>query len=350
MFSFPLQREIAGLKGLLSRGAYGAGVFTAPSWMPALFNQGQSSSALSQNVGRIPGMTANPQTDVGRRLGSWLGNQAQYIGGQLASGHIPYTKPNAQQTGMYGRYVPGSQQQSFEGSAGSQGSQGSPAAERAYQAEKSRVAQLTAQDPELQRYESARLKAVAPGATPETIQSAEDIGMQMWAKANPTLAAKVKPGQAGYDAIQNQLNAGQMGAPMELGAFAGSQPTGLLFNPSSPLGAPPQTGGTDYTQVVPATIPGAQGVMGSYFNNQQQAKMFSRFQQAAPAQTGMNPGLAPGSPYAQAAAAAGGASYAGAAGLQPMGASLAQDANAFASEKARLQAEEFKKRALSMQQ
>ncbi len=54
------------------------------------------------------------------------------------------------------------------------------AAERAYQSEASRVAQLTAQDPELQRYEAARQKAVAPGATAEQVQSAEDIGMQMW--------------------------------------------------------------------------------------------------------------------------------------------------------------------------
>lgn len=56
----------------------------------------------------------------------------------------------------------------------------SPAADRAYEAEKSRVAQLTAQDPELQRYEAARKLAVAPGATPEQVQSAEDIGMQIW--------------------------------------------------------------------------------------------------------------------------------------------------------------------------
>ncbi len=54
------------------------------------------------------------------------------------------------------------------------------AAERAYQSEASRVAQLTAQDPELQRYEAARQKAVAPGATPETVQAAEDVGMQIW--------------------------------------------------------------------------------------------------------------------------------------------------------------------------
>lgn len=56
----------------------------------------------------------------------------------------------------------------------------SPAADRAYRQEFSRVAQLTAQDPELQRYEAARLKAVAPGATPEQVQSAENIGMQIW--------------------------------------------------------------------------------------------------------------------------------------------------------------------------
>lgn len=56
----------------------------------------------------------------------------------------------------------------------------SPAVERAYLTEKSRVEQLAAQNPELQRYETARQAAVAPGATPEQVQSAEDIGMQIW--------------------------------------------------------------------------------------------------------------------------------------------------------------------------
>ena len=233
-------------------------------------------------------------------------------------------------------------------------SSSSPAADRAYQQEASRVAQLTAQDPELQRYEKARQDAVAKGATPETVQSAEDIGMQIWAaKYGPgsknDLASKVKPGQAGYEAIQSQLGAGQMGSPMELGAFANAQPTDLLFNPSSPLGAPPRTGPTDYTQVVPAALGGTLGIGGSYFNSPQQAQLFSRFQQAAPAQTGMNPGLAPGSPYAE-AAAAGGASYAGATGIQPVGSSLTQGADSFASQKAQQQAEEFKKRLLSVQQ
>ena len=36
--------------------------------------------------------------------------------------------------------------------------------------------------------------------------ASEDDRMAAWAKANPTLAAKVKPGQAGYDSIQKYLN------------------------------------------------------------------------------------------------------------------------------------------------
>jgi hypothetical protein len=72
----------------------------------------------------------------------------------------------------------GAAAEAFRPGAGFPGQQG--AAERAYQQEKSRIAQQTAQDPELQRYEAARLKAVAPGATAEQVQSAEDIGMQIW--------------------------------------------------------------------------------------------------------------------------------------------------------------------------
>lgn len=91
--------------------------------------------------------------------------------------------------------------------------QSTPAAERAYQTEKARVAQMAAQNPDLQRYEAARKIATAQGATPEQVQSAEDLGMQIWAqKYGKTLAPKVKPGQAGYDVIQKTLYPG--GAPL----------------------------------------------------------------------------------------------------------------------------------------
>ena len=81
------------------------------------------------------------------------------------------------------------------------------AADRAYQQELSRTAQLTAQDPELQRYENARVAA----KTQEEMNSVRDMGMEMWAKANPTLAAKVQPGQSGFDAIYKQT--GQVPTP-----------------------------------------------------------------------------------------------------------------------------------------
>ena len=104
-------------------------------------------------------------------------------------------------------------------------------AERAYQQEVSRVAQLTAQDPELQRYETARQAAVAPGATPEQVQSAEDIGMKIWAQKYGNLAQKVKPGQAGYDVIQQTINPPAPGAPTWLSGF-GANPYNISSSAS----------------------------------------------------------------------------------------------------------------------
>lgn len=163
---------------------------------------------------------------------------------------------------------------------------GSPAAERAYQSEASRVAQLTAQDPELQRYENARLKAVAPGATPQQVQSAEDIGMQIWAqKYGKTLAPKVKPGQSGYDAIQGVLNAGAMGTPMD-----------LPFDTKNVLGGKPMPEGLSYGTTAPTAIPGGTPIKGGGFP-EGQAAMFQRFMQgpatAVPAFQGSPLGTTP---------------------------------------------------------
>jgi hypothetical protein len=275
-------------------------------------------------------------------------NELRYIGSELMQRRLPYTAPaqQAQQTGMYGRYASPSAQVSTPSASPS------PAAERAYQQEASRVAQLTAQDPELQRYERAR----AGAKTQEEMNAARDIGMQIWAQRHGGLAANVKPGQSGYDAIQGTINAGAMGQPTEMGAFAGAQPSSLLFNPSNPLATAPPTGPVDYTTVAPSAFTGATGLgaESSYFGgsaNQQQAKMFTRFQDAAPGgtplQTGMNALLAPGSVPAPMA------SYQGAQGFSPVGTSLTPDANAYASslasDKAQAQAEEFKKKLLSAQ-
>jgi hypothetical protein len=101
-----------------------------------------------------------------------LGNEMRYAVGQLSKGRRPYAEPSqqAQKTGMYGRYIPGSAQKPIP-SAGID-----PAAERAYEATKSSVAQQAAQNPEFQRYE----KASKDAKTQEDMNAARDIGMQIW--------------------------------------------------------------------------------------------------------------------------------------------------------------------------
>ena len=93
--------------------------------------------------------------------------------------------------------------ENFRQGAGFPGQQ----AERAYQQEKSRVEQLTKQDPELKRYQDAREAA----KTQEEMNAARDIGMAIWAAKHggpDGLASKVKPGQSGYEAIQRTLYPG----------------------------------------------------------------------------------------------------------------------------------------------
>jgi hypothetical protein len=59
---------------------------------------------------------------------------------------------------------------------------------------------------------AARSSAPAPGAKPDAAKTlpTKPMGgdpMDQWARANPTLAAKVKPGSAGYDTIKTRLSA-----------------------------------------------------------------------------------------------------------------------------------------------
>jgi len=117
------------------------------------------------------------------------------------------------------------------------GSSSSPAAERAYQAERSSVAQQAKQNPDMQRYsdqaELARqaLQGYDPasGPLPGAAQTAQDMGMAMWAKkygpgSKNDLASKVRPGQSGFGAIQNTL----AGSVANIGF---QPPTQLSFTP-----------------------------------------------------------------------------------------------------------------------
>jgi hypothetical protein len=73
-----------------------------------------------------------------------------------------------------------------------------PAEEREYQAEKSRVAQLTEQDPLFKKYQIAELSKQYNAAKGD---EREKIGMQIWAQTNPDLARKLKPGATGYSDV-----------------------------------------------------------------------------------------------------------------------------------------------------
>lgn len=73
-----------------------------------------------------------------------------------------------------------------------------PAGEREYQAEKSRVAQLTEQDPLFKKYQIAELSKQYNAAKGD---EREKIGMQIWAQTNPALARKLKPGATGYSDV-----------------------------------------------------------------------------------------------------------------------------------------------------
>ena len=188
--------------------------------------------------------------------------------------------------------------ENFRPGAGFPGQQ----AERAYQQEKSRVSQLTAQDPELQRYEKAR----AGAKTQEEMNAARDIGMQIWAQRNPELAKKVKPGQSGYEAIQGTLNAGSMGAPME-----------IAFDTSNVLGGKPMPQGLSYGTSTPTQIPGGTPIQGGGFPKDK-AAMFERFMQGPAANTP----TFQGSPLGN-ATPVGQLNYGGA--VQPLGNAISDD-------------------------
>ena len=179
----------------------------------------------------------------------------------------------------------------------------SPAAERDYQQKVSRVAQLTAQDPELHRYEYAREQAKLAGPGSAAEQSAEDLGMQIWAKkyGKPgDLASRVKPGQAGYDVIQRTLGAGQMGSPLN-----------LPFDTSSPLGTTPPISPASYDAGKVAQGLGLSTVPRNAFAGASAAP-YAGFSQGPTLQS------APlGVPSEMPTA-----SYAGATGIQPMGSAV----------------------------
>lgn len=62
-------------------------------------------------------------------------------------------------------------------------------------------------DPRDAAYLAAR-NALTKDSSAADVKATEDAGMAAWAKANPGLASKVKPGQSGYELIQNMRGQG----------------------------------------------------------------------------------------------------------------------------------------------
>jgi hypothetical protein len=212
-----------------------------PSFRPG--SQGNLGTSLNQLGSNLMGLVRPFLQPTPYGTNPWASSGAQGGHVNVKSGGLRNYGANYKQS----EQAAGAAAERFRPGAGFPGQQGSSslAAERAYQQEASRVAQLTAQDPELKRYELARQKAVAAGPGSAAEQSAEDLGMQMWAKANPTLAANVKPGQAGYDAIQGTLagNAARAGQGFKMQEQLVPTPQGFPTNvPAMPQGSGYATG------------------------------------------------------------------------------------------------------------
>ena len=60
-----------------------------------LFEQGRTGSdlhvAVNQAADVVPGLRADPETDLGKRAGDFIGNELEYMGNQLIKGKLPYT-------------------------------------------------------------------------------------------------------------------------------------------------------------------------------------------------------------------------------------------------------------------
>lgn len=136
------------------------------------------------------------------------GQERRYVGSSpvavAANKRLDSRKPlNAIETGKYGPtdWNPSANPLTSVRSNG--------AVDRAYQQEKARVTQMTEQDPMFKKYKVAELTAAYNAA--KSPEEKERLGLQIWATTNPTLAAKLKPGQTGYQEVSSLFGTQTMG-------------------------------------------------------------------------------------------------------------------------------------------
>jgi hypothetical protein len=142
----------------------------------------------------------------GERTAAYGGPNAAYYGPAYASAEALGLGTPGSSLRDYGpgykerELAAGAAAEQFRPGAGFPGQQG--AADRAYQQEKARVTQMTEQDPMFKKYKVAELTKAYNTASPE---EKNKIGLQIWATTNPELAAKLKPGQTGYQEAYDLL-------------------------------------------------------------------------------------------------------------------------------------------------
>jgi hypothetical protein len=203
-----------------------------------------------------------------------LGNEAQYRWNQLTGGkqnptyfgpaygnvNVPSGGPRNFGPDYKNRELAAGQSaENYRTGAGFPGQ--SPAAERAYQGEVFRTAQLAAQSPEMLAWAAQREKDLKS----KDYSKSEDMGMRIWAQkygpgSKNDLASKVKPGQAGYDVIQEVIKG--KAAPS-----AAATPATTAYNPfavnaySSNFKLP---GMEEYANSMQGAIVRSPGIMPSY--------------------------------------------------------------------------------------
>jgi hypothetical protein len=244
--------------------------------------------------GRVGSIPPSANGESYRRAELRLADAARPGGGGGGGGNAGYSTstfvaPGAAQGGGFGG---GGQ---YQGASSFAPIDPYAAQNREYERERARVEAMVKANPDMQKQAIADERA-----------KVRDQGMAIWAAANPTLAKQVKPGQSGYEAIQGTLNAGSMGAPME-----------IAFDTSNVLGGKPMPQGLSYGTSTPTQIPGGTPIQGGGFPKDK-AAMFERFMQGLAANTP----TFQGSPLGN-ATPVGQLNYGGA--VQPLGNAISDD-------------------------
>ena len=292
----PSAQSVAGMaKNVAGKAAEGAGniAFPGAGTAASLASQYPKSvpvrglvqgAATTAGVGAQLGGFVTSSLGVGLGLGAAgmglsaaapaLGNEAQYRWNQLTGGkqnptyfgpaygnvNVPSGGPRNFGPDYKNRELAAGQAaENFRTGAGFPGQ--SPAAERAYQGEMLRTAQLAAQSPEMLAWAAQREKDLKS----KDYSKSEDMGMRIWAQkygpgSKNDLASKVKPGQAGYDVIQEAIKG--KAAPS-----AAAAPATTAYNPfainaySSNFKLP---GMEEYANSMQGAIVRSPGIMPSY--------------------------------------------------------------------------------------